>query len=357
MPNFKILAINPGSTSTKIAVYEGEEQVFITTIRHQTAELEQYKRVADQFPFRKELILGELEKAGIATNDFNAIIGRGGLLRPLESGVYEVNDAMLADLRAAARGQHASNLGALIAQSIAASIPGAKAYIADPVVVDEMAAEARVTGLPEMHRISMFHALNHKAIGRAHAKKLGKKYEDLNLIIAHLGGGISVGAHQKGRVVDVNDALAGDGPFSPERAGELPTGQLVDLCFSGKYTREEVRSKLAGKGGLVALMGYNDAQRLENEAKGGSKEAALVQDAMCYNIAKWVGSMGAVLKGKVDGILITGGIAYNPYVVSYIREMTEHIAPVTAYPGEDEMGALAMNARMVLEGTVQPKVY
>ncbi len=353
----RILAINPGSTSTKIAVFEDEKELFIKTIRHETAEIEKYKSIIDQFEFRRDLIVDALKEENVELASLQAVIGRGGLLRPIESGVYEVNDRMKADLRDPDTMQHASNLGAIIADSLAGGIPGAKAYIADPVVVDEMEEVARVTGIADVRRQSIFHALNQKAIGRQHAQKLGKRYEELNLIIAHLGGGISVGAHRKGRVVDVNDALYGDGPFSPERAGGIPTGGMLELCFSGKYTKAEVKKMLAGQGGLVGLVGYNDAYRLEQEAKAGDEKAALVQEAMFYNVAKSIGAMAAVLQGKVDAILVTGGIAYNPQVKVYMQEHVGFIAPVEAYPGEDEMGALAGVALLALRGELSSKVY
>ena len=353
----KILAINPGSTSTKIAVFEGEKQVFINTIRHSTEELSKYHNVAAQFEFRKELILSELKNAGIDVASLSAIVGRGGLLRPIESGVYEVNQHMKNDLLSPDCREHASNLGALLADSIASGIKGARAFIADPVVVDELSDVARISSLPTCPRHSIFHALNQKAVARRFAKEKGKKYEDLNLVIAHLGGGISVAAHEKGRVVDVNNALDGDGPFSPERAGSLPSGALRDICFSGKYTIDEVKKMLCGKGGLVAHMGYNDAQMLETAARQGDPKAKLIQDAMCYNIAKWIGAMAAVLCGKVDGIILTGGIAHNKYLVEYVKKMVEYISPVTVYPGEDEMAALSMNALMVLRGELKVKEY
>lgn len=353
----KILAINPGSTSTKIAVFDGENQVFITTLRHSTEEISKFPTVASQFEFRKALILNELKNNGVDINTINAVIGRGGLLRPIESGTYEVNAKMKQDLLDPDCRQHASNLGALIADSIASELKGVRAFIADPVVVDELSEEARVSGLPTCPRRSIFHALNQKAVARRFAKEKGKKYEDLNLIVAHLGGGISVGAHAHGHVVDVNNALDGDGPFSPERSGSLPTGELMEICFSGKYSKDDVKKMLAGKGGLVALVGTNDAQILEKAASSGDAKAKLVQDAMCYNIAKWIGAMATVLKGKVDGIILTGGIAHNKYLVKYVEEMVSFISPLTVYPGEDEMGALARNALMVLRGEFQAREY
>lgn len=357
MEEFKILAINPGSTSTKVAVYRNAKSVFLKTIRHNSEELMRYPRITDQFEFRKEIILKELQEAEIDINKISAVVGRGGLIKPIESGVYFVNDRMKQDLRDCIRGEHASNLGALIADDIARSLPNAKAYIADPVVVDELQDVARISGHPKFERVSIFHALNQKAIARQYAKSLDRKYEELNLIVAHLGGGISVGAHLKGRVVDVNNALDGEGPFSPERAGTVPAGQLAKLCFSGEVTYDEVKKILTGQGGLVAHLGTNDAYEIEMKAKAGDKKAILIQDAMSYNIAKQIGQMAAVLKGEVDGIILTGGIAHNPYLVEYVKDMVGFIGQVVVYPGEDEMQALAMNALMALRGDVLPRDY
>jgi butyrate kinase len=264
---------------------------------------------------------------------------------------------MKEDIKNCIRGEHASNLGALIADDIAKSLPSAKAYIADPVVVDELQDVARVSGHPRFERVSIFHALNQKAISRQYAKSLDKRYEDLNLIVAHLGGGISVGAHCMGKVIDVNNALDGEGPFSPERSGTVPAGQLAKLCFSGEVTYEEVMKILNGQGGLVAHAGTNDAYEIEMKAKAGDEQATLLQDAMSYNIAKSIGQMAAVLKGRVDGIILTGGIANNPYLVDYVKDMVGFIAPVAVYPGEDEMQALSQNALMALRGDVIPREY
>jgi butyrate kinase len=357
MEEFKILAINPGSTSTKIAVYRNAKSVFLKTIRHNSEELMRFARITDQFEFRKEIILKELQEAEIDINKISAVVGRGGLIKPIKSGVYLVNDRMKEDLKNSIRGEHASNLGALIADDIANSLPNAKAYIADPVVVDELQDVARISGHPKFERVSIFHALNQKAIARQYARSLDKKYEELNLIIAHLGGGISVGAHCMGRVIDVNNALDGEGPFSPERAGTVPAGQLARICFSGDFTFDEVQKMLNGQGGLVAHAGTNDAYEIEMKAKAGDKKAQLLQDAMSYNVAKFIGQMAAVLKGRVDGIILTGGIAHNPYLVDYVKEMVGFIAPVIVYPGEDEMQALAMNALWALRGDVLPREY
>lgn len=352
-----ILAINPGSTSTKIGVFRGQELILERTIRHSAEELAPFKKITDQYDFRKNTILKELSGAGIGISAIRVVMGRGGLVKPLPSGVYEVNDRMEEDLRSGLLGEHASNLGGLIARDIARSIPGAEAYIADPVVVDELEDVARISGHPLFERKSIFHALNQKAIARLHAEKMGKSYEELSLIVAHLGGGISVGAHYRGRVIDVNQALDGEGPFSPERSGTLPVGDLVKLCYSGKYTLEEVKKMITGKGGYVAYLGTNNAQEVEQRAASGDAEAKLVRDAMVYQVAKEIGALSTVLKGQVDGILITGGIAFSDTFTRDLTERIKHLGPVFIYPGEDELRALAYNGMRVLEGKVNPKEY
>ncbi len=353
----RILAINPGSTSTKIAVYIGTNPVFIQTIRHSAEELAPFKVITDQFEFRKELILRELKSADIRLDLIRVVMGRGGLLKPVESGVYEVNRQMLDDLRSCRYGEHASNLGGLIAYDIARTLPEAKAFITNPVVVDELDDLARFSGHPLLPRRSIFHALNQKAVARQHAKSILRKYEELNLIVVHLGGGISIGAHKKGRVVDVNQALDGDGPFSPERSGTLPVGDLARLCFSGKYTLAQVEKMIKGKGGLVAYLGTNSAYETEQRAAAGDEKAKQVYNAMAYQVAKEVGAMGAVLKYEIDGILITGGIAHDKYFVNQIIAYVHRLAPVHVYPGEDEMKALVMNGLRVMKGEMEAKSY
>lgn len=347
----KILVINPGSTSTKVAIYEDNKQIELFSVRHAVDDLMQFARVLDQFDFRYELIIRGLREKGILL-DFSVVMGRGGMLPPVKSGVYEVNKKMLETLRKAERGEHASNLGAFLADKIAKQIHGCKAYIADPVSVDELDEIARISGLPQIPRQSIFHALNHKAAGRFHASEIGKKYEDLNLVIAHLGGGVSVAVHKKGRVVDVNQGLDGYGPISPERSGTLDNGQMVRLCFSGKYSEREIMRKLAGKGGLIAHLGSNDVQELVKKAEGGDEKVKLVLDAMCYTIGKEIGAMLAVLKGDVDGVILTGGVAFSDYVVNQVKQMIEPYAKVFVLAGEDEMGALAANAVRLLKGEV-----
>ncbi|WP_462279668.1 butyrate kinase [Salinivirga cyanobacteriivorans] len=354
---YRILAINPGSTSTKIAVYENDKSLFLKTLRHNCDELEKFEKVADEFQFRKDIILQELANAEIEIESLSAIVGRGGLIKPVEGGCYVVNDRMIEDLKKAERGEHASNLGALIAHDIAREVKDAQAFIADPVVVDELQDVARFTGHPKFERKSIFHALNQKAIGRIHARSMHKKYHDLNFIIAHMGGGISVGAHRKGKVIDVNNALDGEGPFSPERTGTLPAGDLAKLCFSGEFTLEDVKKMIKGKGGLVAYLDTNDAYTVEKAADSGDEKAKVVQDAMCYQVGKAIGEMSAVLKGEVDAILLTGGIAHNKYLVDYVREMVGFVAPIVVYAGEDEMKALATNALYALTKEIEIKEY
>ena len=353
----RILAINPGSTSTKIAVFDGKEEVFVKNIKHNTQELSGFNKITEQTEFRKSVILKELDENRIPLNSIEIVMGRGGLVKPIPSGIYKVNELMKEHLRIGFSGDHASNLGGLIADNIAQTIGLPASYIADPVVVDELQPVARISGHPDFERISIFHALNQKAVARGYAQEIGKHYEAMNLIVAHMGGGISVGAHEKGRVIDVNQALDGEGPFSPERSGTLPTGQLVNACFSGKYTKDEMKKILVGKGGYVGYFGVNDAYQIEKDAEAGDEKSQLIQNAMAYQVAKAVGEAAVVLKGKVDTILLTGGIAYGKPIVTEITRYIDWIAPVKVFPGEDEMRALAFNALLILNGETEPKTY
>lgn len=354
----RILAINPGSTSTKIAVYDDVNEVFTKTLRHNVEELAPYKNVIEQFEFRKKIIMEALSEQNIDTESIDAVVGRGGLLKPIPGGVYRVNSEMIKDLKEMKRGEHASNLGGILAFEIAKTLTkDVPSFIVDPVVVDELQDLARISGLPELPRVSIFHALNQKAVAHRYAREIGKKYEDLNLIIAHLGGGCSIGAHEKGNVIDVNNALNGDGPFSPERSGGLPVLALAELCFSGKLSFGEVKKMIAGKGGMVAYLGSNDAYKAELAAKAGDKKSALIFEAMGYQIAKEIGGAATVLRGKVDQIIITGGIAKSDMMCSWIKERVDFIAPVTVYPGEDEMQALAEGAYYALTGEYEIKNY
>ncbi len=354
--SFKILVINPGSTSTKIGVYEDEKQVLDETLRHSSEEIAQYSSIYGQFEFRKDVILDVLREKNISINTLNAVVGRGGLLKPIEGGTYSVNESMLKDLKVVILGQHASNLGGIIANEIAKDL-NIPSFIVDPVVVDEMEEIARISGIPEIERVSIFHALNQKAVAKRYANEVNKKYEDINVIVAHMGGGISVGAHKSGRVVDVNNALDGEGPFSPERSGGLPVGDLVKLCFSGKYTHDEIKKMINGKGGFVAHYNTNDARTVAGAMRDGDKKAEILLKAMAYQIAKEIGKCAAVLSGKVEAIILTGGIAYGKEIVDLIKERVEFIAQVVVYPGEDELLALAQGGLRVLKGEEIAKEY
>lgn len=354
--NYRLLVINPGSTSTKIGVFDGDKLIFDETLRHSVEELSKYEKIFDQYEFRKDIILKTLLKNEIDINTLSAVVGRGGLLKPIEGGTYEVNQRMLEDLRIGVQGQHASNLGGIISYEIAKEI-GIKAYIVDPVVVDELSPVARISGLKEIERRSIFHPLNQKAVARRHAKTQGKRYEDMNLIIAHLGGGISVGAHSRGKVVEVANALEGEGPFSPERSGGLPVGDLVDLCYSGKYTYDEMKKLIKGSGGMVSYLNTNNAIEVSERMQQGDEYAQLIYYAMAYQVAKEIGSCAAVLNGNVDGILLTGGIAHDEQFTKWIEEKVKFISPVYVYPGEDELMALAEGGLRVLTGEEEAKEY
>ena len=342
----RILVINPGSTSTKVAVYKDERPVLLRNIRHTAEELQQYPTSFDQLPLRQSKIVQTLEEEGIPFK-FDAIVGRGGLTHPIPAGVYRVNEQMLHDTRTAVR-QHVCNLGCHIAAALAAELDNCSAFIADPVIVDEMCPEARICGSPSMKRSSVWHALNQRATARRHALAIGRRYEELDLIVAHLGGGITIGVHHHGRTIDVNNGLDCEGPFSPERAGTLPSADLIRMCFSGQYSEEELLRRVAGKAGLVAWLGTSDTREILDRIEAGDEKAKLIMDAMIYHIAKGIASQAAVLCGRYDAILITGGLAHADYITSRLRERVSFIAPVHIYPGENEMEALAENALAVL---------
>lgn len=342
----RILVINPGSTSTKVAVYKDERPVLLRNIRHTAEELQQYPTSFDQLPLRQSKIVQTLEEEGIPF-EFDAIVGRGGLTHPIPAGVYRVNEQMLHDTRTAVR-QHVCNLGCHIAAALAAELDNCSAFIADPVIVDEMCPEARICGSPSMKRSSVWHALNQRATARRHALAIGRRYEELDLIVAHLGGGITIGVHHHGRTIDVNNGLDGEGPFSPERAGTLPSADLIRMCFSGQYSEEELLRRVAGKAGLVAWLGTSDTREILDRIEAGDEKAKLIMDAMIYHIAKGISAQAAVLCGRYDAILITGGLAHADYITSRLRERVSFIAPVHIYPGENEMEALAENALAVL---------
>jgi len=352
----KSLIINPGSTSTKIGVFEDETLLFEETLRHSTEEIAQYASIVDQKDFRKEIITNLLASKNFDINSLNMVVGRGGMLKPIPGGTYAVTDDLLHDLKIGKQGQHASNLGGILAREIGDSI-GVPSFIVDPVVVDELCDVARYSGVPELPRTSVFHALNQKAVAKRYAKENGKAYDTLNLIVVHMGGGVSVGAHLNGRIIDVFNALDGDGAFSPERAGGAPVGALIKMCFSGQYTEKEVYKKFVGNGGFNAYLGTNDMRDVEKMVNEGDAKATEVRDAFIFQVSKDIGSMAAVLKGKVDAIVVTGGIAYDKGVVAGLKEACEWIAPFTVYPGEDELGALVQGGLRVLNGEEEAKVY
>jgi butyrate kinase len=359
----RVLVINPGSTSTKVAVYEDEQPLFVKTLYHSSQQLSAFSHVLDQYDFRLEAILELLQSRDIPLTSLSAVVGRGGILRPIPSGTYVVGETMVAELRHRDKGrEHASNLGALLAYEIANRL-GIPAFIVDPVCVDEFDDLARVSGLPEIERKSLSHALNLKAVARRAASDLGKPYTGLNLVVVHLGGGISVTAHRRGRMVDVNQALDGTGPFAPERAGGLPVGDVVRMCYGVPpyeglaLTYEQMFRKLAGEGGLVAHLGTNSAVEVERRIEAGDAHARLVYEAMAYQIAKEIGAMATVLKGEVEAIVITGGVARSKVLLDWIAERVSWIATLLFYPGEDEMLALAEGALSVLRGEEEARVY
>jgi butyrate kinase len=356
---FKILVINPGSTSTKLAVYENKELIAEEEISHSSEELKVFERLIDETDFRSKLVLEFLKRHNISLDSLDAIVGRGGVIKPIPGGtVYSVNDKMIDDLMNARYGEHASNLGALIANAITKEkkIP---AIILDPVVVDEMFPLARYSGLPEIPRRSILHALNHKAVARKFAEERGKKYQECNLIVAHLGGGISVGAHRKSKIVDVNNALNGDGPFTPERSGGLPVNQLVELCFSGKYTKDQLKKMIKGKGGVTAYLGTNDLKEVEQRINSGDATAKEVLEAMIYQVAKEICFLIPAFQAeKIDAIILTGGATKCKMIVDGIRKLTAPTGiEVVVYPGGYEMSALRDGALRILTGEEKELIY
>ena len=354
--SIKSLIINPGSTSTKIGVFEDETLLFEETLRHSTEEIAKYASIVDQKDFRKDIIVNLLKEKNFDIKSLNVIVGRGGMLKPIPGGTYAVSDALLADLKVGVQGQHASNLGGILAKEIGDSI-GVPSYIVDPVVVDELMPISRYSGVPELPRVSIFHALNQKAVAKRYAKEIGKAYDSLNLIVVHMGGGVSVGPHKNGKVIDIFNALDGDGAFSPERAGGVPSGALIKMCFSGKYSEKEVYKKICGNGGFNAYLGTNDMRDVEKMVNDGDAKAKETRDAFVLQVSKNIGAMAAVLNGKVDQIIVTGGIAYDKEVVAGLKERCEWIAPFTVYPGEDELLALAQGGLRVMNGEEKALEY
>jgi butyrate kinase len=354
--SIKSLIINPGSTSTKIGVFEDENLLFEETLRHSTEEIAKYATIADQKDFRKAIIMNLLKEKNFDIKSLGMVVGRGGMLKPIPGGTYAVTDDLLHDLVIGKQGQHASNLGGMLAREIGDEI-GVPSFIVDPVVVDELCDVARYSGVPELPRTSVFHALNQKAVAKRYAKETGKAYDSLNLIVVHMGGGVSVGAHKNGKVIDVFNALDGDGAFSPERAGAVPVGALIKMCFSGEYTEKEIYKKFVGNGGFNAYLGTNDMRDVEKMVSEGDAKAKEIRDAFIFQVSKNIGSMSCVLKGKVDQIIVTGGIAYDKEVVAGLKEAAEWIAPFTVYPGEDELLALVQGGLRVMNKEEEACVY
>ncbi len=354
----KILVIYPEVAKTKMAVYQNGEVTFLKTIRHKSEILDGFKDINDQLTFRVEAIMNELKDNEIDVENIKVIMARGGLIKPLKSGIYEVNEQMKKDLLTGIMGRHATNLGGLIADEIASLLPDAKAYLGDPVVVDELDDLARVSGHPLIERKSIFHCLNHKYVAREYAKSLSKPYSSLNLIVAHIGGGgVSIGAHRKGRVADVNQAFDGDGPFAIMRTGSLPVGDLIELCYNGKFTREQLRKMITDEGGLSAYLGTSSMSEIEMRLAANEEKAWFYVNAMAYQIAKEIGAMSSVLEGKVDAILLTGNILNNKKFTDEITRRVGHIAPITVYPVVNDLDSLAANGMLVLNGRAELVEY
>lgn len=355
MKNFYILTINPGSTSTKTAIFLDEKKIADETFTHSIEGLSKYDSIMNQADFRIKLIRNFIKKNNFQISKLSAVVGRGGLLTSMRSGTYLVNKEMIDFLRSNIF-EHASNLGASLAEEISKEA-GINAYIVDPIVVDEMTDVAKITGIPEIKRVSIFHALNQKAAAREAAKRINKKYKDCNFIVAHLGGGITIGIHKKGLVEDVNNGLNGDGPFSPGRSGSIPTWSLIEWSTSGLYSLPELKKRITGKGGVVAHLGTNDLREVKKMIEAGNKKAKIIYEALIYNIAKQIGSLAPVAAGKIDAVVITGGLAFDPGITDKIKKMVEFIAPVLILPGEDEMAALASGALRVLRGEEDAKIW
>jgi len=353
---YNILTLNPGSTSTKVALYRNEEAIALEIIRHKPEDFKDCIRIMDQKEVRTKLLLDFLNAKEVDPSGLDAVVGRGGLVKPIDSGTYRINEKMLRDLSRGSAGMHASSLGGIIAAEIGERY-GIPAYIVDPVVVDEMAPVAKLSGIPGIERRSVFHALNTKAVARACAEKIGIRYEDGRFIVAHMGGGISVGAHQYGCVIDVNDALSGEGPFTPERSGSVPLVALIEMCYGGQYTKEEMIALVTRQGGVLAYLGTSDMVKVEKMIKNGDEYAALVMDAMAYQVCKTIGAMAVVLGNQVNAIILTGGLAHSLRFTGEIKRRVDQMAPVITYPGENEMAALAQGALRILQGKEKSLIY
>jgi butyrate kinase len=357
MMTFNILVVNPRDRETQVAVYDNYKLLYMISRRHSSEELSGFKSIYDQVEFRKDVVMNELKTNHFDCKETKIVISRGGLIHPVQSGVFEVNDALKKDLVHSPVGEDIINIAGLLADAIAAGIPGARAMIADPTVVDELQDVARITGSPDIERKSIFHALNQKAVAKLHAETHKAKYDEMNLIVAHLGNGTTVGAHRKGRVVDVNQGFEGDGPFSLVRSGTLPLGDVVKMCYSGEKTMDQMLCLLTHCGGVNAHLGTTRINEIEDKIRSGDEHAQLIMEAMAYQVVKCIGEMYFVLKGEVDAILITGEVAYSTFVVKYILEHIEKIAPTYVYPGDNELKAMAANALRVLKGEMEIQEY
>ncbi|GAA0602844.1 butyrate kinase [Virgibacillus siamensis] len=356
LQHFRILVVNPGPDRTKIGVFDDSVCILEESIRHDRSELNSFRRIADQAEFRKSNILEQLDKDGMNISRFDAVCGRGGLLRPIKGGTYRVNEPMLRDLQNSFYGEHVSNLGGIIAYKIAHGL-NIPSFIVDPVVVDELDEIAKISGIPELSRKSIFHALNHKAVARKATHDMGKSYADSSLIVAHMSGGITIGAHCYGRVIDVNNGLHGEGPFSTERAGTVPAGSLASLCFSGQYDLDEIMQKLVDKSGLNAYLRTSDLTEIETRITDGDQYAKRIYEAMAYQIAKEIGAMSTVLKGEIDAVILTGALAHGKLLVEMTSNRVNWIADVMTYPGEDDLQALNSGTLRVLMGEELPNSY
>ena len=356
MQKYRIFAINPGSTSTKIAMFENETQLFSSNISHKAEDLAVFTEMCEQLDYRYQIIENELAEQGISLHGVSAFVGRGGGVQTVRGGTYRVNEIMLEHSRIGVSGQHPSNLGALLADLFAGRY-GGDVFVVNGPTVDEFQEVARITGLAGVYRSSIVHALNQKEVGIRYAAKTGRRYEELNLIITHIGGGVSVTAHRQGRMIDSNDIINGDGPLAPTRAGALPAVKLLRECFSGAYTEKQLYARITKNGGLVEHLGTSDAREVNRRIEAGDQYAKLIYDAMIYQIAKNIGACAAILRGVVDGIIITGGIAHDRYVVDCLKEQIGFLGKVAVMPGEFEMEALAAGALRVLCGQEKPLCY
>ena len=357
MTLFNILVVNPKDYLTQIAVYQNHKLLYMISRRHSAEELSPFKTIYDQVQYRRDSVLREIKNNEFNVDELKIVISRGGLIKPVRSGVFEVNGLLKNDLLHSPVGEDIINIAGLLADAIAAVVPGSKAMIADPTVVDEFHDLARITGAPDITRKSIFHALNQKAVAKMHAETHKQKYEELNLIVAHIGNGTTVGAHRQGRVIDVNQGFGGDGPFSMVRSGSLPTGDVVKMCFSGTKTLDEMLCLLTHCGGVNAHLGTRDILEIENRINNGDAHAKLIMEAMAYQVSKCIGEMFAVLKGSADAILITGDIAHSQFVVRNIIEHVEKFAPIFLYAGDNELQAMAGNALRVLKGEMSVQEY